>query len=142
MCTKSATCRTQHVRLAAEIVVIQANNGSDIKCSLMHQAIIRCCAANIDWLPLPLYSMQLQCNGRIDAIIFRHKVITWSQLYKGAQSRDAGAGLGPFSVGVLSNWVQNPSEKRRGLCGCLGPEILKMAVGLTAETSNEQNHRT
>ena len=27
------------------------------------------------------------------------------------------AGLGPGLVGVISNSVQNPSEKRRGLCG-------------------------
>ena len=33
----------------------------------------------------------------------------------GTWSCDVGAGFGPGSMGVLLNWVQNPSEKRRGV---------------------------
>ena len=67
--------------------------------------------------------MQLQRNERIDTIIFRYKVITWSSrpptLYV-AQSRDAGEEESAVCVCVWGGG---------GGGGGAGPEILKMAVG-------------
>ena len=63
--------------------------------------------------------MQLQRNETIDAIIFRHIVITWSSrpptLYV-AQSHDAGAGLGPAKLSSGALKLGSKIHLRRGEC--------------------------